>query len=99
MLRDPRLRESFKKIRAEQLEILDGKLPRPELDGYSREVSELHKLHVTMTRVLRAVSKNNAIPLPEGPVFPGEEIDAELDTEYVDDLDGDIEAAMGRSVT
>lgn len=90
MLRDDRLREQFQKHLAAQ-----GDTPsRPDLAGFTREVSEIHKMHVTLTHLLRVMSKNMAIPLPPGPVYPSEQWATEQDQAQLADLDADIVGAM-----
>ncbi|KLI04504.1 MULTISPECIES: hypothetical protein [Mycolicibacterium] len=90
MLRDERLRQQFQKHLAAQ-----GDTPsRPELAGFTREVHELHKVHVTLTQLLRATTRNMAIPLPAGPVYPAERWAVEQGEAELAELDADIATAM-----
>lgn len=92
MLRDKRFVPHFKKsIAAQQA----AEPSRPDLAGYRREVQELHKLNVTMTHVLRALTRNYSIPMPPAPMYPGEMIGLEVAQQELDDLNADIKAAMG----
>ncbi|MEH3135351.1 MAG: hypothetical protein PGN30_10165 [Mycolicibacterium neoaurum] len=50
-----------------------------------------------MALLHRAIAKNMGIPLPEGPVFPAELLEAKADEAYLDDLFADIYAAMPNS--
>lgn len=90
MLRDERLRAQFQKRLAAQ-----GDTPsRPDLAGFTREVHEIHKMHVTLTHVLRALTRNMAIQLPDGPVYPAEQYAIEQGAVELADLDADIADAM-----
>lgn len=92
MLRDKRFLPHFKK----SLESKRDDLPaRPDLTGYSREVQEIHKLHITMTHLLRATTRNQGIPMPAAPLYPGEMIQIEAAKQELADLDSDITSAMG----
>lgn len=90
MLRDERLRKQFQKHVAEA----GDTPPRPELAGFSREVHEIHKMHVTLTHLLRAITRNMAIQLPPGPVYPSELWAQEQAAADLADLDADIAGAM-----
>lgn len=90
MLRDERLRAQFQKRLAAQ-----GDTPlRPDLAGFTREVHEIHKMHVTLTHVLRALTRNMGIQLPAGPVYPAEQYAIEQGVVELADLDADIADAM-----
>lgn len=90
MLRDERLRKQFQQHLAEQ----GDTPPRPELAGFTREVNELHKVNTTLTHLVRVMSKNMAIPLPEGPIYPSEQWAMEQSEAELADLDSDIAGAM-----
>ncbi len=90
MLRDKRLYPEFKK----QVEERGDEPVRPDIAGNSREVQELHKLHVTMTHLLRVTARNYAIALPMGPMYPAEILAVEESKEALADLDDDILASM-----
>lgn len=90
MLRDERLQGEFRKHLAAQ----GGTPSRPELTGFTRQVHELHKIHTTITFLLRAVTRNMSIPLPDGPVYPSEQWAIEVAEAELADLDADIAGAM-----
>uniref|UniRef100_A0AAU8GNU2 Tail assembly chaperone n=1 Tax=Mycobacterium phage Farewell TaxID=3158893 RepID=A0AAU8GNU2_9CAUD len=90
MLRDERLRPRFQQMLAES----DGKPSRPELAGFTREVSAIHKVNVTLTHLLRVMSKNMAIPIPQGPIYPAEQWELEKEQAELDELDADIASSM-----
>lgn len=90
MLRDKRLYGAFEEKLREQ----DGQPARPDIVGQSREVSELHKLHVTLTQLLRATTRNYSIPFPLGPLYPAEILAIDKAAEDLAELDEDIYASM-----
>ena len=90
MLRDERLYEEFERQAAER-----GEGPvRPDIAGNSREVQELHKMHVTLTHLLRVSARNFSIKLPVGPLYPAELLAVARARAELLDLDDDIEASM-----
>ena len=89
MLRDKRLMKSFATKLAEFSEV-----PRPELVGHSRDVQELHKLHVTLTHLLRVTARNYSIPIPLGPLYPAEMMAIDAAEVELTELDDDIMLAM-----
>ncbi|MBX9920010.1 MAG: hypothetical protein K2Y33_09330 [Mycolicibacterium frederiksbergense] len=93
MLNDPRLLPTMRR----QLERAKNRpAPRPELEGFTRDVSEIHKVHVTLTQLLQVMSRNPGIPLPVGPRYPSELIEAEDDAVDYADMEEDIKAANCR---
>lgn len=90
MLRDRRLFKAFEEKLREQADTP----ARPDIVGYSREVSELHKVNVTLVQVLRALTRNYSIPFPAGPLFPSEMFAIDKAAEDLADLDADIAASM-----
>lgn len=90
LLRDERHFPAYQKHLKEQVD----KKYRPDLRGFSRETRAMHDLEVRMTLLHRTIAKNMGIPLPPAPVFPAELIEAKSDEAYLDDLFGDIYAAM-----
>ncbi|MCG7592384.1 hypothetical protein [Mycobacterium sp. PSTR-4-N] len=90
MLRDKRHYPAFTQaLRAQQ-----DTPARPDIVGYSRTVSEIHKLNVTVTQLLRAMTKNYSIPFPAGPLFPAEILAIDKANDELAELDADIAASM-----
>lgn len=84
---------SFKKQLERQS---SGEAARPDLVGHDRTVQELHKVNVTLTRLLQATTRNPNIPIPAGPVYPAEVLEKEQDEADIDDAHADVEAANRR---
>lgn len=94
MLNDPRLLPQMRK----QLQRAKSQpKPRPELEGFTRDVHELHNLNVTLTQVLRALTRNYNIDLPVGPRYPSEVIQAEDDAAELEDLYRDVKFSTKRA--
>lgn len=82
---------------AQRLAARTAEESRPDIKGYSREVQELHKVHVTLTQLLRATTHNFGISLPLGPLYPYELQAIDKAREDLAELDDDIAAAMKTS--
>ena len=90
MLRDKRLWPEYEK-RIDQLANGDN---RPAIEGNSRQVQQLHGVHVTLTQLLRVTARNFSIPLPKAPKYPGEAIAEQKAAEKMAELDAEILESM-----
>lgn len=70
---------------------------RPEMAGYTRDVQEIHKMHVTLTMLLQVMARNFSIPLPPAPIRPSEVIEAAWDDADFADMENDIRQANERA--
>lgn len=93
MLQDERLYPQMREMIG-RLRDTDGRPPRPELAGHTREAKTLHEMNVTLTRLLQQQARNFSIQLPLGPMYPAEKLQLEMDQENLADLDEDIYGSM-----
>ena len=87
MSADPEMLAEFNDVFAD---VDPDKPPRPELFGYSRLIRHVHQVEQVQTQILRAVSKNNTIPIPQGPVTAYELWQEQSTDRELDSLFGDI---------
>lgn len=92
MLNDGRLQEVFN----QRIEELAGEPHRPQLLGYSREAQQLHRIEVAVVSIHRSLASNpDAIPVPQGPIFPAERYRIEQDALEQISADHEFDLLMG----
>ncbi|OCB09225.1 hypothetical protein A5717_25970 [Mycolicibacterium porcinum] len=95
MSEDPELLKAFEERFAEVEK--SGKIPRPEMLGFSRLCRHMHQVEVQVAILNRHLAKSKD-PLPEGPKTAYERWLEQRDDEEFDALFGDIFQAAPESL-